>query len=462
MGVMARVARWAKEMLPRRRGWSRLWSSPTFAPASFDRLEREGYRQNAAVNICVTKYAQATLQAPWAVVDADGERIPDDRPSALRDLLRTPNPVMGEAELRLFIGVYKAIGGQCYLHKVRDSDGQVVELWPYHRGQMWPVPGETVWIDRYEYDRGEGRPVAIDPADVIHLKWPAVDTSEPWLALAPLLAVAREVDTDSEATRYLYALLYNDAVPLTVVNTKSSMGDRQFERFRAQFESRHGGENRGRVALIEGEASISRLGLDFEQLAMDALRAVPEVRIANSFGMSAMYAGLSAGMERAIYNNVSEARRAFFEDTAVPHASLDDSELTAELGEELGGVVTRDWSNVVALRESADAQVGRAHKLWGGGLATRNESRRVLGLPPVEQIQLAPGAPPLPPGDAFIDSAQAPVEPQPVVVMPPKALAAPALQAKATTAAERRITRAVREYLAAEYQKAAEAVEAQA
>lgn len=460
---LQRVERALKGMLPRRKNW-RMWTSPAWRPATFDRMAREGYRLNAAVNICITKYAQAYQMAPWRALDAAGELLDADAP--LARLLARPNALMGQAELRLFIGVYKAIGGQCYLHKVRDDSGQVIELWPYHVGQMWPVAGESTWIDHYDYDAGDGKAQRIEAEDIIHLKWPSIDPLSPWLALAPLTSMAREVDTDSEATRYAYALLFNDATPLTVVNVKTSMKPLQFERLQAQFEQRHGGENRGRVAIVEGDASITRMGLNLQELAMDALRSVPEARIANGFGMSAMYAGLSAGMERAIYNNVSEARRAFFEDTVVPHAALDDGELTQDLGEELDGSVTRDWSQVVALQENADAVYTRALKVWTGGLATRNEARRMIGLVSVEDLVLAPGAPALPSGDAFTDALEAPAEPTQVIdVTPPKALTdrkliAKALRAKTTTAAERRIERAVRDYLIGEYTRAADAVAA--
>ena len=440
--------------------WSS-WSSPAWNDFTFDRLAHEGYRLNAAVNICIQKLATSYQQAPILV--SDRGQLVEDSPIGM--LLNAPNPLMSWHELAIIIQVYKSIGGACRLHKVRGDNGEVLELWPYHIGQIGAIPGTTQWIDHYVFTGGD-QP-KIDTADIIDLHWPSVDPRNVWEALPPLMAVAREVDTDSEATRYLYALLYNDAVPMTIIKTKRTLTDTQFGRLAAQFQNRHGGSNRGTVAILEEDADVSRMALNLEEMAFEAMRRVPESRIAAMFGVPAMYAGLTVGLTQSTYNNVSEARKSFFEDTIIPQATLDDGAIARALEADFGKFsIHRAWDRVPALQENLDAVYTRELNAYKTGVTIKNEARARMGLPAVEAIPLPPGIPPYPVEDgySFYKAPQPvlpmePVEPPDPMAEPPKALAAKALQDKATTGIETRIQRAMRDYLEAQYEQAARGVE---
>lgn len=389
-------------------GVSALWSAP-----SFDRMAREGYSLNAAVYACINEHAFAYPQPALEVVNRRGEPLPN---SPLQRLIDRPNPFMAWPELALYIAVYKAIGGEVMLHKIR-AGGQVVELWPYHIGQLVPISRGTDWITAYEFTTADGETVRVDRADVIHLRWPSVDPQQPWRALAPLRSVAREVDTDSEATRYLYALLKNDAAPRTIVNVKQPMTEDSYRRFVETWYARHSGDGRGGIGLVEGDASITRLSLNLQELAFDALRDVPETRIAAAFKVPPEYVGLNVGMKRSTYNNKAEARRGFIEDTIMQLCALDAGELTNELAGEFAGDlrVRHDFSRVVALQENEDAKYKRALDAYDKGIMLKNEARQYLGLKPVEEL----GLPELGSGNVFRDVT--PVQPRIMDVTPPRA-----------------------------------------
>lgn len=381
------------------------WVKTSFLEPSFARLTSEGYHANAAVYQCVSALAFGYPEPKPIVRDRDDEPI-DNHPLQL--LLNRPNPVMSHAELMTYIIIYKAIGGNVYLHKVRNRGGAVAELWPYHAGQCWPVPSRYDWVSEYAFETpGGGEPRKVPAADVIHLKWPSVDLQQPWMALPPLRAVAREVDTDSEMTRYLYALLRNDATPRTLLNIKTTLNDQQFERLRAQFSLRHGGDNRGGVGVVEGDATVSRMSMNLQELAFETLRRVPESRIAGAFRVPAILAGLYVGLEKSTYSNYREARQQLTEDTFVPMWKADGTELTQALAPEFGGDITVEYDigNVAALQENEDAKYTRIIAAYDSGIATKNEARLYLGLPRVGDLQL------LDEGDQFKGSAGQPTQP---------------------------------------------------
>lgn len=424
------------------------WIRQSFSPATFKRLTAEGYRKNAAVNICLTKLALGYQQPRPLVKSLDGDLLPNH---PLQKLLIRPNPQMSWRELALITAVYKGIGGQCYLKKVRSARGLVVELWPYHIGQMRPIPGRFEWIKGYEYNDGESDWTPIDKADVVHLKWPIVDPDQPWMALSPLISMAREVDTDNEATRYQYALLFNDATPRTAIRLPPNVRPstpHEIDRTKAAFNKNYGGDGRGSVAVLENGADIVRLNLNMEELAFDTLRKVPEARISAGFLIPPEYSGLTVGLEHSTYNNVNEARRGFFEDTIVQLLALDAGELEQDLGADFGGNLTieHDLSKVVALQENEDARHMRANTGWTAGLIMQNEARRMIGLEDVIGGDIFKPAPALPGA-----------RPQIIDVTPAKARQLGSKASPAQTI-ERRIEKAMQRYLAGEYAKAAAAV----
>lgn len=438
-----------------------------WADTSYEALSSRGYAANSAVFQCISTLAMGYTEPPPQVL-LNGDPEPAH---PLQRLLNRPNPVMSHGELMQYTMVYRAVGGNCYLHKVRNKSGVVVELWPYSQGQMWPVRSRFGWVESYAYRAVNGEILTVPASEIIHLKWPSVDLANPTQAMPPLLAVAREVDTDSELTRYLYALIKNDATPRTLLNVKTNLNEIQFNRLREQFSMRHGGDNRGGVGVVEGDATITRMSMNLQELAFETLRRIPETRIAGAFRVPAILAGLYVGLEKATYANYKEARAQLTEDTFVPMWRSDAVELTQALASEFDGnpdrlVVTYDTGKVAALQENEDAKYVRVVSGYEASLLTKNEARGLLGLPPVKDLPRDD-----PEGDVFKSEAL-PQMPQPNIIdvtpPPPEPammtdaqkrypfpIALKAKQEDSTKPLEARMREELETYLKAQYEAAA-------
>jgi len=398
---------------------------------------------------------------------------------------------MGEAEFKATVIVYLALGGNAYLHKLRNKAGQVVQIRPYHAGHIITVPGGENWVSHYLYNPDGTGTVGvilddltrIDPRDIVHLKWPSVDPSQPWQSQPPILAAAAEVDADVEAIRYIYALLKNDAIPRTVVTVPAErpLDDEEVRRMKEQWRERYGGDNRGEVAILEAGATVTRLGLNLQELAFDALVRIPETRIAAVLRVPPILVGLNSGLDKATYSNYAEARRAFTQDTLIPLWRLFESEIEADLLPEFprdGGISVRhDISRVASLQEDLNGKWERVRKAYMSGLIKKNEGRRSIGYaaepdgdvyyaPPTAQVaqpakRALPGDVPkvlvmLPDGRIVI------LEDDAVQALPTKARAARRSPGEQRSAdldpVEAKIERAMKRYLRAEYRKAADGV----
>ncbi len=361
------------------------WVKTTFLVPTFERLVSDGYTKNSIVTACISVLTFAYPEPPlmaWSSEGADAEALPTH---LLRKLLRKPNPIMGEDELWQYTMAYAAVGGNAFWLCGLNGAGQPVEIWPYHMGQVRPVPGGPQWVRGYEFLNEVHEWVPIDPDQylVVHFKWPLPDMQQPWIAQAPLRSVAAAVDTDSEADRYIYALLKNDAIPRTIIRLPKDglMEPDAKKAMRAQWKERYSGDNRGDIAILDDGAEVQRLSLNLEELAFDALRKVPETRIAAAFRVPPILAGLLVGLEHATYSNYKEARRALTEDCLVPLWRAWGAEVESALGLAWGKPVSarHDLSEVASLQEDVNARWSRVDKAFISGYLGFFEARRALG-----------------------------------------------------------------------------------
>lgn len=386
-------------MLGNRKAVQEMRFVPTFLKAAwtdiaFRVLAKEGYKANAAVYACVQAWAQAFPEPELHVRRRDrggAEEWLWEHPARL--LMERPNAAMGEDEFWAFVITYLALGGNCYCWKERDRAGRPVALWPLHDGQMEPVPGgrpSDGFISHYMYDDGGGKPKArVEASEVIHLRW-AIDPLNPTRGLSPLVACSRSVDTANEAMRYQFALLKNDAVVSTLVSFKEPVGVTRLAELKRQFMEKFGGDERGGVAFVEStEATISRLGSNLQELAVEALLNVPEANIAAAFEVPPGLAGLNVALQRpAGLGSVGDtAVQEFTQRRLVPRWRRVASQFTAGLLRDFdkaaGVAFAFDTSTVQALREDEGALVTTWNGAIAAGWATVNEARARAGLPAV-------------------------------------------------------------------------------
>jgi HK97 family phage portal protein len=358
------------------------WVSTSILMPTFRSLTEEAYQKNAVFLACVEALAFGFMEPPllaWDGKDSTAQPLADH---PARKLIENPNPQMSESDFSVMVMTYIAISGNCYLYKARNSRGAPVELWPYHDGQIRPLPGGGSWVRGYEFIHANREPEFIDAADIIHLKWPTPDPKQPWMAQPPLRAAAAEVDSDNEASRYLRALLQNDAVPRTVVTLPpgGKMSNDEKHRFRANWQALYGGDNSGGVAVLENGATIARLGLDLQQLAFEAMHRVPEKRICAVMRTPPVIAGLG---DDPTYANSDAAYYRWTRSTLVPLWTLVGAAMQKGLSKDFGGVVLGyDTSQVQALQEDTTDLWGRVLNAWDKGiLEDKNEARGLLNLP---------------------------------------------------------------------------------
>ncbi|NUQ86373.1 MAG: phage portal protein [Anaerolineales bacterium] len=363
------------------------WLRYAFSEISPEKLVKEGYKKNSAVSACATTLQLTFPEPPLLVGYEDEGRFVPDYKHALMKLLQQPNPDMGMAEFLQFAITYNPIGGNCYVHKIRNDGGRVIALYPYSDLNVEPIRGIDTsegFVRAYEYDPGDGRKTIIPKDDIIHWKW-MIDPEFPWKGIGAIALCAKDVDKDSEATSYVYALLKNNAVPPLVVNLEEDDDSTQEEidAMGAKWIQKH---SKGQPAFISAGMKVTQLGYDLNKLAGETLADVPETRIAANFHVPPSVAGLNVGVKRSDYGDTA-ARKAFTEQTLMALWRSFASEMYNGLKDEFNlppnYTLKFDVRDVGALQELKKDQRVSVNELWKSGLITRAEAKRELSIKPL-------------------------------------------------------------------------------
>lgn len=365
------------------------WVQHNFLEPTWRSIIREGYKANSAFFSCVSVWAFAFPEPRLKVYDESGASPKLIERHPLYTLLNRPADYLSQGELWQIAITYALVGGKAFLWKRRTVGGEVRQLIPYHAGQIQAQGKSDPWPTHYTYTNSEGRIKELGPEEVIYLRW-MIDPDRPWDGMAPAVAAARDVDADTEAARYMYTLLKNDAIPRVALTLPPgvTLDDDQWARQQSQWQDRYGEGKRGMAAILEGGMDVKTLSLQMDQLAFDGLRRIPETRMCAACRVPAILAGVAAGLDRSTFSNVAESRLMFTQDALVPMWRYFAAEMTSGLRQDglLGDneALEFDTSQVNAL---AEAQAGKMDAFTNAVRArwvAPNEARAVIGLPPIE------------------------------------------------------------------------------
>lgn len=343
-------------------------------------MTRTGFTGNPVGFRCVKMIAEAAASLPLVLQDAT-QRFAEH---PVLELVRSPNPVQGRAELFEALYGQLLLTGNAYVEAVGGDAGAPLELHVLRSDRMSVVPGADGWPVAFEYAVGgrkhrfdvtEGHPV------ICHLK--SFHPQDDHYGLSPLQAAAQAVDVHNSASRWSKALLDNAARPSGAIVYRSadgqgSLSNEQYDRLVSEMESHHqGARNAGRPMLLEGGLDWKPMGfspsdMEFQQTKESAAR-----EIALAFGVPPMLLGIPGD---ATYSNYQEANRAFYRLTVLPLATR----VAASVAAWLSGFTAEalelkpDLDQVPALSAERDAQWSRVAQ---ADFLTDTEKRSLLGLP---------------------------------------------------------------------------------
>lgn len=348
--------------------------------------------QSSLVMSAVNWLGRILPEAPLQVMEADakGKEKPVIGHPAIT-LLKRPNPFYSGATLWKTFALSWIVSGNPYFLKVRNSFGQVIQLWyipPTMIAPRWPENGSE-FISYYEY-QVDGRIYKIDVEDVIHFRDGANPDDMGRTGLSGVASVLREICADNEVPVYHYLLLKAGGVPPVVLALKEGQAGVDFDaaEIKQKYIASTTGDQRGKVFVSGNAVELTKVGFSPAEMDLKILRHLPESRFASVIGIAKETLGFGAADENSTYNNVEQADERSIKTYVKPLWGYIEDELTHQLGPDFGLTENQrfafDLSEVAALQEDQTELHKRAAGDLDSGGITVNEFREMIGKPPVK------------------------------------------------------------------------------
>lgn len=363
---------------------------PVWTPVNYEKLAKEGYRQNVYVMSCVRLIATSCAGIPWLLYKRGRKGQWDEiETHPLLDLLKRPNPEQGGARFFETVVSYLMLSGNSYIEAVGPEAGAPRELWPLRPDRMKVIRGDRFnRVGGYEYTV-DGQKVRLQPELMLHLK--LFNPLDDWYGMSPLEAAARSVDQNNESRAWNVALLQNSARPPGALVSEATLSDEQFARLENMLKEGYTGfRNAGRPVVLEGGLKWQEMGLSPQDMAWLEGLKLSAREIAIAFGVPPEMLGDSSNKT---YSNFSEARKAFYEETVLPLMDWMRDELNGWLVPRFGDGLTIDYDKDAIEALAEDRQQAWA-RVTAATWLTVNEKRLATGYDEIEggDIVLVPAS----------------------------------------------------------------------
>jgi HK97 family phage portal protein len=349
---------------------------------SYERI----YRAQPIVSGTVDKLTRRIASLPFDAYQVSPDRREREQTygDSLATLLRRPMPGWGSTHLLAHISQSVFIHGSALTAKLRgpDRDAPPIMLWPLDWSQVsaYALPGGRIeWWSTTQFD---GTERFLSTNDVILFAWPAPDGGE--IGVSPLEKLGVTIRIEDAAQRFQEAEFRNGIRPSIAVSIPGNPKPEVMDVVRASIERMHKGvDHQRKTMLLAGDASVTPISMSPVEAALIEQRRLNKEEV----GMVYDLAGpLMNDLTHGTYSNVEEMNRALYRDVLPPHLKLIEETFQAQLIDSepswLDRAVAFDLTD--KLKGDPETLASTQKMRVEAGLTTRNEERRVLNMPPLD------------------------------------------------------------------------------
>lgn len=311
-----------------------------------------------------------------------------DESSPLAQLISYPNPVEGTMEL-----VWKAMLNQL-------QSGNAYWLFSDDFKEIWHCRSDWVSAnvnddgipESYEIRNYRGEEKTLPAAQVVHFRLPAV--TNPTYGDSPVKPIRGAILTNYFFAKFVEEFFEEGAVPGGLITSEQVINEKRRDEARTEWNKIHKGPGKGRgheVAFLGSGYSYQTISPPLKDLVVEAVQTLSKDRINAVYGTPPI---INGDWDRATLNNADKMIRLWWQSGLLPQMRLFAQAFNRALrATPLIESPTRNvprrrvkfWTEEVwALQEDKNAAAERSVKIYGGGVATLNEAREMIGLPRVE------------------------------------------------------------------------------
>lgn len=359
---------------------------------SYEESIRAFYKSSVAAT-CVSIWTRTLNEAPLYAIENEEQQL--QHPLSL--LFRKPNTYQSQATFWQTVSLFLALGGNCYIHKVRNATGRTIELHCYNDSQITPVPSLYEPVGYYEYNYNNVKQ-QIPKRDILHLRSHLLNPSNPTKGLSPFAVIAPDVDAQHLLNSLVVSTLDNGGVSTTWLKYQGDgfLDNEQVTSLKEQYNDIV--KRRKTVGILGADIGLLAQGQSFKDLDIPNVWSKQEISICAAFGIPVIVAQTFAGMQNSTYNNVKESYKQFTDFFRIPVWNAWEDEIQSSFNDEYVNVdVEFDLKQVQALQVDAKEKADNILKQVQAGIVSPDEARSLLGYPPIEGNRITTTLSSLPP-----------------------------------------------------------------
>jgi HK97 family phage portal protein len=359
------------------------WFNPDYQGSAV-----EGYCKNIVAYYCIKRISESVADIPY-MLSVNGKEV-EKHP--ILSLLKKPNPMQTYKTFMRVAVMHRLISGNTYIHANVASTKKIMEMTLMRPDRVRIDVTSSGMPRMYVYTVGGN--VYEYPIDPIEWTSEVLQIKEPnplcdLYGLSPISAASMSIAQHNESSEWNKKLLENSARPPGVLVMKDrtdsapSLSPEQLKKIRDDINDKFAGyKNAGKIPVLNFEMEWRSMGLSPTDMDWINGKNTTARDICLAFGVPPQLLGQPEG---STFNNVAEAKLAFYEETIIPLTQNMYSEMaqfiTAHTGQEVEIEPDLDKVSALSLRRETARTSARADV--EAGVITINEARAESGYDPV-------------------------------------------------------------------------------
>lgn len=356
---------------------------PIWTERKYSNFANEAYIKNVIAHRAISLIAKCASNVEFKLykkINNENTLIEDHE---IISLLKKPNSIQSTKEFLESLYMYYQISGNVFLLLEDNIDKREMILLRPDRVQILSNNQFSIKPTGYRYTYKSNHidyPInrKNDSSKILHIK--SFHPLSDWYGLSSVEPASFSIDLHNQANFWNQSLLQNGAKPsgiITVKDPNHQINSGEFQRLKdVIYETFSNPNNAGRPMLLDGGLEWKELGFSPKDMDYQSMKEMAAREIATAFGVPSQLLGIPGDNK---YNNFSEARITFWEQTILPLVDLVYNSIGKWLSENLEEEIEikYDITSISALSEKIESMWKRIDE---STFMTQNEKRNAAGL----------------------------------------------------------------------------------
>jgi len=332
----------------------------------------------------VSAIAQDTAKIELEIYKLQGDERKLQPQHELLKLMRRPNPDYSQFQFLELHQIYLQLTGESFWFTAPKKFTRKPTAFYLIRPDLMDVVVESGGYGHvigYVMKKSNGEKVPFDKDEILHFKLP--NPKDPYRGMGVIEAAADYIQTEKYATDWTKNIFYNSGRPSGVLNIKSRIDEKEFERVKRRFNSEYAGiTNAGKTMLINSEQGVdySKMGMDLGDVALKEIKDMTRDDLMVMWRVSKTILGITDDVNRA---SSLEAQKVWIGRVINPANDRFTDHLTAmlmPLFDKTGDLIVSYRDQMPEDPEAKVAEWKAGHNRW----LTTNDIRRERGLSEID------------------------------------------------------------------------------